>query len=103
MKRFYLLFAVAFSLLIISNYAFSQHYKAITGVTVIKTVSPGQIDNATVILQDNKIIAVGKSGKVKIPAGAEIIDAKGKYIIPGLIDGHIHFFQSGGLYTRPDA
>ena len=31
-----------------------------------------------------------------------IIDVKGKFIIPGLIDSHIHFFQSSGLYTRPD-
>ncbi|MEL6988875.1 MAG: amidohydrolase family protein, partial [Bacteroidota bacterium] len=31
------------------------------------------------------------------------IEAQGKYLIPGLVDGHIHFFQSGGLYTRPDA
>jgi imidazolonepropionase-like amidohydrolase len=34
--------------------------------------------------------------------GAEIIDASGKFIIPGLVDSHIHFFQSGSLYTRPD-
>lgn len=102
MKRFYLLITGIILQFFISNYVVGQHYKAITGGTVIKTTSPGQIDNATILLQDNKIIAVGKSGKVKIPVGADIIDAKGKYIIPGLIDGHIHFFQSGGLYTRPD-
>lgn len=37
-----------------------------------------------------------------VPAGAEVIRAEGKWVIPGLIDSHVHFFQSGGLYTRPD-
>src|SRR5260221_11704726 len=30
------------------------------------------------------------------------IDGLGKWLIPGMIDGHVHFFQSGNLYTRPD-
>ncbi len=34
--------------------------------------------------------------------GARIFDARGKRVIPGLIDAHIHFFQSAGLFTRPD-
>lgn len=32
-----------------------------------------------------------------------VIDGTGKFLMPGMIDAHIHFFQSGGLYTRPDA
>ena len=35
--------------------------------------------------------------------GANEIDGKGKWVIPGMIDAHVHFFQSGNLYTRPDA
>ncbi len=34
---------------------------------------------------------------------AQIIDCKGKFILPGYIDTHVHFFQSGDIYTRPDA
>jgi imidazolonepropionase-like amidohydrolase len=45
---------------------------------------------------------VGNRGEIPIPPEARVIDASGKWIIPGLIDAHIHFFQSGGLYTRPD-
>jgi imidazolonepropionase-like amidohydrolase len=37
-----------------------------------------------------------------VPAGARIIDGRGQWVTPGLIDGHVHFFQSGNLYTRPD-
>ena len=38
-----------------------------------------------------------------VPSGAEIIDGRGKWVVPGLVDAHVHFFQSGNLYTRPDA
>jgi imidazolonepropionase-like amidohydrolase len=37
-----------------------------------------------------------------VPAGAKQIDCKGKFILPGYIDTHVHFFQSGDLFTRPD-
>ena len=48
------------------------------------------------------IKAVGPRGEVIIPEGAQVVDVSGKWIIPGLVDAHIHLFQSGGLYTRPD-
>jgi imidazolonepropionase-like amidohydrolase len=42
-------------------------------------------------------------GKKVQPKGAiQTIDGSGKYLIPGLVDAHVHFFQSGGIYTRPD-
>jgi imidazolonepropionase-like amidohydrolase len=54
----------------------------------VMTVTNGTIDKGSVVLQDGKIIAVG--AKVNIPAGATIIDATGKYVIPGIIDCHSH-------------
>ena len=75
---------------------------AIKGGTIINP--DGDILQKHVILiEGSKISKVGKEGKVRIPADAQIVDASGKWIIPGLIDAHVHFFQSGGLYTRPDA
>jgi imidazolonepropionase-like amidohydrolase len=54
----------------------------------------------TVLIEDNQIRAVDK---LAVPsAQARIIDCKGKFILPGYIDTHVHFFQSGDLYTRPD-
>jgi imidazolonepropionase-like amidohydrolase len=52
-------------------------------------------------VQDGKIRAIGK--KLSAPAGAQVIDGTGRYLMPGLVDAHVHFFQSGGIYTRPDA
>ena len=74
---------------------------AIVGATV---VDPGgaTTPDATVLVVGNRIEAVGPTGRVKIPAGATRLDAKGAFVIPGLVDAHVHFFQSGGLYTRPD-
>nr|WP_295871467.1 amidohydrolase family protein [uncultured Chitinophaga sp.] len=53
----------------------------------------------TVVLKEGVVTAVHKK---KAPPQATIIDAAGKYLMPGLTDAHVHFFQSGGLYTRPD-
>ena len=57
---------------------------AITGGTVYPVSGP-KIDNATVLIRDGRIAAVGAN--VAIPAGATRIDATGKWITPGLIDG----------------
>ncbi|MDB5336688.1 MAG: hypothetical protein JWN70_2307 [Planctomycetaceae bacterium] len=60
---------------------------AITGVTVIDaTGAPAQPD-ITVIIFGNRIIAMGEVG---VPAGAQVVDGKGKYLIPGLWDMHVH-------------
>ena len=59
--------------------------------------------NQTIVIAANRIRSVGPSTLAEVPKGATIIDAKGKWVIPGLVDGHVHFFQSGNLYTRPDA
>ncbi len=55
-----------------------------------------------VLVQGDHIISVDKR-TYKLPAGTEVIDGTGRYLIPGLIDAHVHFFQSGGIYARPDA
>jgi imidazolonepropionase-like amidohydrolase len=78
---------------------------AIVGATVIhpERELPGAIErDRTVIITGKRIAAIGPRNKTHIPAGATRIDAKGKWVVPGLVDGHVHFFQSGNLYTRPD-
>ena len=48
------------------------------------------IDNADVVIQDNRILAVGPVGKVTVPAGAQVIDVTGKTLLPGFVDTHYH-------------
>ena len=75
----------------------------ITNVTIVDSEKQKLISNQTVVITDDLISNIQKNNKIKIPENATIIDGTDKYLIPGLIDAHIHFFQNGGLYTRPDA
>ena len=54
----------------------------------IYTITKGVIDEGTILIEDGKIKSVGKS--VKVPEGAEVIDAKGKVVMPGLVEAHCH-------------
>lgn len=62
----------------------------LTHVTVIDAKSGQAISEMTVIVEGRLIIAVGSGSKVKVPQGAQVIDATGKYLIPGLWDMHVH-------------
>ncbi|MBI2848123.1 MAG: amidohydrolase family protein [Chloroflexi bacterium] len=63
--------------------------KAIKGGMLIDGTGAEPISNATVVIEGSKIKAVGRN--VAIPPAAEVIDAKGKTVMPGLIDPHLHF------------
>ncbi len=52
------------------------------------TITHGVIDGGTILVDGNKIVAVGKD--VEIPSGADVIDATGKIVTPGIIDAHAH-------------
>lgn len=75
---------------------------AIINANIVDVEQGDLKQNQTILIEDGLIKSVHKTRKKK-PITTKIIDAKGKYILPGLVDAHIHFFQSGGLYTRPDA
>lgn len=66
---------------------------AITNATVW-TVSGETIENGTVVVKDGKISAVG--GDARVPRGAEVIDAEGGHLIPGIVDAHSHTAMAGG-------
>ena len=78
---------------------------AIVGATVIhpeRDEAGARAANSTIVIEGRHIKAIGPADSTPVPAGATRIDAKGKWVVPGLIDSHVHFFQSGNLYTRPD-
>src|SRR5918993_1418288 len=63
--------------------------------------TPGVIENGTIIIEGNRITAVGPSSSVSVPSGARRIDVKGKTIMPGLIDVHAHVGgESSGLLAQ---
>ncbi|MFL6539103.1 MAG: amidohydrolase family protein [Chthoniobacterales bacterium] len=73
---------------------------ALVNGTVVNPADEKVVPNATVLIDGNTIAAVATDSP---PAGAKTIDCKGKFILPGYIDTHVHFFQSADLFTRPDA
>ena len=73
---------------------------SLVGGTIVNPAS-GFVGPATVAIDGDRI--TGADAGAAPPAAARIIDCKGRFILPGYIDTHVHFFQSGGLFTRPDA
>lgn len=80
-----------------------REYTAIVGCSALAGDDLTPLHDATILIRRNHIEAIGPAAHIKIPASAYRIHATGLFAIPGLIDSHVHFFQSGGLYTRPDA
>jgi len=84
--------------ILLSPLAWSQSL-VIQRVTVIDaTGKPAQPD-MTVVVEQDRIAAIGPSTKVTVPAGAQVVDGRGKFLIPGLWDMHVHVFAApaGGL------
>jgi imidazolonepropionase-like amidohydrolase len=61
----------------------------------ILTVTNGVIENGSVLIRGSKIAAVGKD--IAAPANARVIDASGKYVLPGIIDSHSHAGVEGSV------
>ena len=70
---------------------------AIVHANLFDSETAGNRPHTTVVVTGNKITAVGDDKQIKIPAGAEIIDAAGKTLLPGLWDMHVHLGPNDGL------
>lgn len=71
----------------------------IQGGTVL-TVTNGVMENGSILVRDGKIAAIGES--ITIPPGAKVINAEGKYIMPGIIDSHSHLALNGDINEATD-
>lgn len=65
---------------------------AITDVSVLSPDGTQMLPDRTVVLANKKIVSV--SGDTDIPDGVKVIDGQGKYLIPGLVDSHVHLHRS---------
>ena len=75
----------------------------IRNVNVIDVDNKKILNGFDVVVINDKIVSIHKDKMYKLPPGTEVIDGTGKWLSPGFVDAHVHFFQSGGLYARPDA
>lgn len=88
---------------------FAQRNLVIEGGTLIDGTGRAPLRDAVIVIEGNKIAAVGQKGQVSSPAGAQVIQAPGKFILPGLIDLHVHWdswmpelFLAHGVTTAVD-
>jgi imidazolonepropionase-like amidohydrolase len=70
---------------------------AITGALIIDGNGGEPIQDGCVVVENGKIIEVGKNGDISIPAGTEIVNGKGMSLLPGFIDSHFHLDGENGL------
>lgn len=73
----------------------NEHIIAITHATVIDMTGAKPLADQTVVIQKDRIANIASSNAVAIPRGAQILDAHGKFLIPGLVDMHIHITAAG--------
>lgn len=68
-------------------------------------VNPGAapVRNAVVVTRGARIVCAGPRASCAVPRGARVIDVRGAFVAPGLIDAHVHYSQTGWVDGRPDA
>ena len=76
---------------------------AIRYVTVIDVERGTRLRDHTVIIEGNRIATVGPSSQVRVPDGYGVVDARGKFVIPGLIETHAHLTSSAAEEVSADS
>lgn len=77
--------------------------QVLSGATLFDGSGSDPIENSVVVVKEGTIDCVGSGDDCAIPSDADMIDISGKYITPGLVDAHVHFFQTAFFDSRPDA
>jgi hypothetical protein len=90
-----LLLVIAVSCLLCACKKQQSSVLAITHVTVIDMTGAPPAPDQTVLIDKGKIVALGSANSVSIPDGARTLDARGKFLIPGLSDMHLHLTGAG--------
>jgi len=97
MSREFLLLTVSFLLLARGAHPVAaQGTIAITHVNVVDASSSAPRRDQVVVVRGNRIVAVGPARSTPVPSGAHIVDGRGRFLIPGLWDMHVHTVMPGG-------
>jgi imidazolonepropionase-like amidohydrolase len=68
----------------------AERVRAIVGATLVDLAAGRGISNAVLLIEGDRIKAVGPASGVSVPSGAEVIHAEGKWLLPGLMNMHVH-------------
>src|SRR2546430_13172511 len=75
---------------------------SLVGGTVMSPADGKIVQNAVLVINGDKIESVASRKESGVPVGSRRIECDKKFVLPGYIDTHVHFFQSADLFTRPD-
>lgn len=68
-------------------------------VALVSMRTEDVLPRRTVLVRDGRIAAIGPAEELAVPAGTQVIDGQGKYLIPGLIDFHVHLTSADELLS----
>jgi imidazolonepropionase-like amidohydrolase len=77
--------------------------RALAGATLVDGTGGPPVPDAVVILRGGRIDCAGTRAQCPPPKGIDLLDLKGLWITPGIVDAHVHFSQTGWADGRPDA
>lgn len=75
---------------------------ALVGGVLLDGTGRNAVQDSVVLIEGERITCAGSQRECAVPASAQIISTEGKWLTPGLVDGHVHFSQTGWVDARPD-
>jgi imidazolonepropionase-like amidohydrolase len=89
-------FFFTFSLMVFTQFSWCQsNVKALVGGTMIDGYGGTPIQNSVIVIEGQRIKAIGHQGNLQVPPGAEVISTEGMTVLPGLWDMHVHLMING--------
>jgi len=89
--------SLIFLLVFVATGASAAERETVIRNATVLTITNGVIPNGSVLIRGSKIAAVGPADSIRASAGATVIDATGKFVMPGIIDSHSHTAIEGGV------
>jgi imidazolonepropionase-like amidohydrolase len=81
----------------------AQQPTAFIGGTLIDGTGSAPVNDAVVVISEGRIVCAGSRAACTVPASAATVDVRNRWIMPGIVDAHVHYSQTGWADGRPDA
>ena len=81
----------------------AQEVRAFVGGTLIDGTGAVPVRDAVLIVRGGRIACAGARPTCAVPDGADVVDVTGRWLMPGIVDAHVHYSQTGWADGRPDA